>query len=354
MSVSLDLGVSGSESGFSTPQAHLCVYTAGVLLIWYMAGLGLQHILLDTPPVASERAQNYISQTLVRSKILLAAFCMWKGFQIVTGRVRLPDRLVSRETLPAIVRTVGWIVFAGASFAALQSAFMGIKTTIPAILPFAWDEMFRTVDLWVGLGRDPYLWLWPILRSPTLMGTIDMVYTLWIVLIIGAWMYAWAGRGVVSHVRHQYIIATLLTWSLLGNVAAILLSSAGPAYYGAIVGDAEAYAPLMQHLQDLHASKPLGAVAFHDVLWDMYVNPATRMSGISAMPSLHCASSLLLLGLFWRWPIARVLLIGFNVVIYVGSIVLAWHYAIDGIVSAVLVLGIWKLAGVITSKLHAA
>jgi hypothetical protein len=36
---------------------------------------------------------------------------------------------------------------------------------------------------------------------------------------------------------------------------------------------------------------------------------------------------------------------GYAVVIWIGSIHLGWHYAIDGIVAAVLTIGIWNLTG---------
>ncbi len=65
-------------------------------------------------------------------------------------------------------------------------------------------------------------------------------------------------------------------------------------------------------------------------------------SGISAMPSMHVSMSVLMaLGVsslnkklgfaFW----------GFTLIIYIGSFLLGWHYAVDGLVSAPITVFIW-------------
>ncbi|MEE9346686.1 MAG: hypothetical protein V3U82_00730 [Robiginitomaculum sp.] len=58
----------------------------------------------------------------------------------------------------------------------------------------------------------------------------------------------------------------------------------------------------MAELHRINEIKPLGAVQYHGVLLDMYENSARRVGGISAMPSIHCGSTLLILITFWRAP----------------------------------------------------
>ena len=83
-------------------------------------------------------------------------------------------------------------------------------------------------------------------------------------------------------------------------------------------------------------------------------------SGISAMPSVHVAIVVLNALLFST--VSRSLGIaswGFALLIFIGSVYTGWHYALDGYVSAIVVLIIWlsvsrafglPAIGVVTSK----
>ena len=71
------------------------------------------------------------------------------------------------------------------------------------------------------------------------------------------------------------------------------------------------------------------------------------VSGISAMPSMHVAICVLF-GLWvtrFRKLALTVLAWSYAVAIYIGSIHLGWHYATDGVVSAICVLAIWWTTG---------
>lgn len=74
-----------------------------------------------------------------------------------------------------------------------------------------------------------------------------------------------------------------------------------------------------------------------DYLWSVYDNRRFGTgSGISAMPSMHVTMSAWLLLTIWK--LARPLLpfaIAFFVTIFVLSMALGWHYALDGIVGTI-------------------
>ncbi len=82
------------------------------------------------------------------------------------------------------------------------------------------------------------------------------------------------------------------------------------------------------------------------LLHDYRASTLALGAGISAMPSLHNAMAVLFACAAWHanrrmgW-----LFSGYAVLIWIGSIHLGWHYAIDGIVAAVLTIAIWKLTG---------
>lgn len=83
------------------------------------------------------------------------------------------------------------------------------------------------------------------------------------------------------------------------------------------------------------------------MLWQAYAagGPAER-AGISAMPSLHISMVVLMAILGFRTrPALGIAFSVFAVFTFLGSVHLGWHYAIDGYVSLVATLLIWKLAG---------
>jgi PAP2 superfamily len=73
-------------------------------------------------------------------------------------------------------------------------------------------------------------------------------------------------------------------------------------------------------------------------------------AGISAMPSMHVSMACLFTLLAWRVSkVAGMLLFVFLVVIQIGSVVLAYHYAIDGYVSLIATPAIWWASGRVAS-----
>jgi len=68
------------------------------------------------------------------------------------------------------------------------------------------------------------------------------------------------------------------------------------------------------------------------------------------MPSMHVAIALWI-ALVWRAYVPKTTLavFAFFFAIWIGSVMLGWHYAIDGIVSVVIVLVAWRSAAVLTS-----
>jgi len=64
------------------------------------------------------------------------------------------------------------------------------------------------------------------------------------------------------------------------------------------------------------------------------------------MPSLHVAIAVLQALLGWR--LSRklgLILTGYAVIVLLGSVHLAWHYAVDGYLSILLALIVWKASG---------
>jgi hypothetical protein len=87
---------------------------------------------------------------------------------------------------------------------------------------------------------------------------------------------------------------------------------------------------------------PIWAIPLQDELWQGYVDPALVIKGISAMPSMHNGSALLfVLAGYQVSRFAGHLLSAHTILIFIGSVHLGWHYAVDSYLAWALTLVIW-------------
>jgi hypothetical protein len=136
----------------------------------------------------------------------------------------------------------------------------------------------------------------------------------------------------------------MLIWSVGGSLSAILLSSAGPAYFERIGLSPDPYAALMTSLRAVHEVMPVWALDTQDMLW-RYKQEGSAFGGISAMPSMHNATTLLFVLVTWKSkPWLRNAMIIHGVLIFLGSIHLGWHYAVDSYLAWALVIPLWFAA----------
>jgi hypothetical protein len=231
------------------------------------------------------------------------------------------------------------------------ATFSNLKVLIPAIVPFSWDPTLSEWDRLLHGGYYPWQILQPLLGHPYVTSFINAVYHLWFFLAYGVicWQIASTDR---PRLRMQYLLTFVLIWAVIGNIAAMLLSSAGPVYYGRITGLADPYAPLMTYLQHASTIAPVPALQVQDMLWKLYQSQGLALGGgISAMPSLHVAIAVSFVLL--ARAIDRRLAIAFAVfatLIFLGSVHLGWHYAIDGYAGIAGAWLIWRAVGWILGR----
>ena len=147
--------------------------------------------------------------------------------------------------------------------------------------------------------------------------------------------------------RAQFFLSFMLVWILAGTILAILFFSAGPCYYGWVTGSENPFQPLMKYLDSVHGTNFLFAVKFQRGLWGAYQHSEILpFGGISAMPSVHVATAVIiaLAGLRVN-RLLGILLVAYAAMIQIGSVHLGWHYAIDGYFSSVLAVLIWGITG---------
>ncbi|MCP4810834.1 MAG: inositol phosphorylceramide synthase [Proteobacteria bacterium] len=226
------------------------------------------------------------------------------------------------------------------------STFGALKFAIPRIRPFDRDELFHAWDIALH-GGPPFEYTVAVLGSVHATVFINVLYNLWIFLLFS--IVIWQAFTLERRIRMQFLISFVLTWMIGGTLMAMWLSSVGPCYWGPLLGDPNPYAPLMHHLHAVHADTHLWAIDVQEQLWAAYsAQSIETVAGISAMPSMHVATSTLFALLGWaRHRVLGVALTVFALCILVGSVHLGWHYAVDGYIGAAIAAAIWFGVGAV-------
>lgn len=230
----------------------------------------------------------------------------------------------------------------------LIQTFSSIKTMIPLLQPYShWDVDFAEWDRLLHGNIDPWRILQPVVGYPVVTWTLNAIYYfLWFPILLAMLFWQCFDLRRPSQ-RLQFLLTFALAWILLGSIAATAFSSAGPCYFGRVTGLDDPFVPLIDYLKRVNESHPLLALTVQEKLWQFYSSRTfVQGAAISAMPSLHVAMAFLFALSGWRVNrYLGILLSLFTVVIFIGSVHLGWHYAIDGYVSIIAIWAIWKGVG---------
>lgn len=237
--------------------------------------------------------------------------------------------------------------------ALVTGTFSAIKSAIPDLQFFAFDEAFIAWDAALHGGVQPWELLQPILGYAFVTNALDQAYYLWFPVLYHTfyWQIFTKKNPIL---RMQFIIAFLLSWMIVGSAGAVALSSAGPVFLAGLGLDASAFTGLFAYLASIDAVSEIFALRVQEMLWLAYSEGiAMPFEGISAMPSMHVAIAFLLVLFGWQrhWLLATGYAL-FAAMIFLGSIHLGFHYAVDGYVSVLAVAAIWWGSGKIARRVH--
>lgn len=317
----------------------------------YVAAVALLHVATDVPSRYS-LAGNY---QVIASWVAMYALPTFVGY--VVYRFFAKGESIRGGHFWAAVRSRLLSPGATVAFAIIIlllpywiRSFVAMKAAVPEIQPFVWDVRLMEWDRALHFGVHPWLIIQPIVGTPVVSGVIDFLYRAWFPVM---WMtFMWqAWHAPRTSLRSQFLLSFALCWIILGSALAIVFSSAGPIYYGAVVGEPDPFVPLVDYLRAASEVVPMHVLDTSEALWTSYIDPEANALGISAMPSLHVAVVVLMTILGFRthrwlgWAYAV-----FAGVIFVGSVHLAWHYAIDGYLAAFGTVAIWVLSGQIVER----
>ena len=229
------------------------------------------------------------------------------------------------------------------------SVFTSIKLQIPLVNPFSWDPLFAHWDAVIHFGQQPWELLQPILGTSLITHGFYFLYIFGWGLVLNLVLFWQAFSVSRPQVRMRYLVAYVLLWGYFGSVFSTWLSSAGPAFYDRVVGTTSDFTQLNEYLAAVFGSTAPSIIQIQENLWQGYLAAeGRRFGGISAMPSMHIASVTINAIVAWHYSRTMGLLLTvFAFLIFIGSIHLAWHYAIDGYVGALGAVICWYLAGVI-------
>lgn len=289
----------------------------GIWAVRLAAGI----LLLPVGAFAVQRLARLVGARRAPGADLPTLADAWRAF---------PFRPTGRQFLRAVLALMMIALF--------FQLFIGFKGAIPLVQPFTWDTAFMRLDRVLHFGQDPWRLLHPLLGYPLVTQAVDFFYYLWFPVKLGGILwFAWMADGPE---RRQFFLAFLLTWILLGNVAALVFSSAGPCYFELATGTAGPYAGLMEYL---HGVDGLLAVEVQATLLEGYSTTELHtVEGIAAMPSLHVAIPFLFaLATRARSRAVSWGFVAFGIVTLIGSVHLGWHYAVDGYAAVAAVVVIW-------------
>lgn len=296
---------------------------------------------VDTIKIASVYAhQSFVLGTLV---ILISGTLFLIGCAIMREArpvALLTQLITARLTWPGfLVAVLAVLLFTPM----LMASFGTLKILMPLSRDFTWDDTLASIDRMIFQGIQPWELTHALLGSPSATILLDIVYTLWVPTL--ALSVLLAGVAPRLH-RARFFLCFGAGWLLLGVLGAYVFASAGPCY-APLLGTATAheYEGLLERLQTISGSHTLGAVTWQKILWNAHIERDYQFAmGISAMPSMHNYVSVLYALMAWNSkPILRHGSKLFAIMVFIGSIHLGWHYAIDGIASTIAAVAIWGI-----------
>jgi hypothetical protein len=268
---------------------------------------------------------------------------------VAAGWARLRGRSLSG--MVRLLRDNGWLGARLVRFLVLAptlTAFFGSfaiwKSAIPLFYPgFVWDAPLERAEIWLH-GTHPDRLLAPVFGSPVAIVFLDRVYHTWFYLLFA--LVIWQAWEADHRRLRQFWNSFAVLWIVLGIFVAYGFASAGPIYAGLDRGSV-AYDDLLARLTAAEAIAPLFVHLSAWSLWEAARSPGISIGdGISAFPSLHVAMAVLAAFALWRvnsW-LGGALAI-YALLILVGSVMLGWHYALDGEAALLAAAVVWVATG---------
>jgi len=276
--------------------------------------------------------------------------CLIRLIYLLTRRIPekplLEVRNILRGDAPNLILGIPMLLIIPAFF----DAFGQFKGAMHLWIPIYADPYLVRIDRWI-FAKDAWLTFSVILESRVAVIFFDRMYILWFPIMYCT-ICAAAFMARNPERRFCFFATYVASWIFLGNLVAIISNSSGPCFYSYFYKE-DIFLNLCQRLQYLNdTGYPLIALSAQKYLLEQYQSGSDAFGeGISAFPSLHVAmAALVAIFLLDINRFIGAMAVVFCAIIFVSSIILGWHYAIDGIASLFAVPVFWRLSKWIWAK----
>lgn len=207
--------------------------------------------------------------------------------------------------------------------------FMWVKPLLNYLVPFHADPFLASADRFI-FGTDPWRLLTFLNTSPLAFFYHRGWFALMIVTLLVLLMQP------PSPQKSALLLTYFLLWSVFGPLFHTLCPAGGPVFYSAL-GYGDSFSGLVMERETREAA---------DYLWRFYSEQSFGPgAGISAMPSLHIATmAWMIIAIRQFAPRWTGLMAACGLLIFLLSISLGWHYAVDGIFGSLGAYAIWKMS----------
>lgn len=319
------MGGLSRKHAIAAPLAIAALMTAAAMVTWAFSGIGGWGI--------------YFSYVATGASVTLVAVLIWIFVEVANMARQKADRPL-REIWRQLPGRLQLVVLPALVFPIFLASFTTAKLAIPLITGFRWDRYWADVDHAV-FGIDPWRLTHALLTADetralaffyTVIWGFGLAFSMSLVAIC-------ANRRYVA----QFFTAMMTTWFVAGFLGAYLLSSAGPVF--AQLSDPELGVRFEALRRALAASLPPDNPLLYTQKYlasAIGEKIAVRGGGISAMPSMHVAAATIFClsarGRSWNALAAL-----FLAATCLGSVHFGYHYAMDGVVGAMIAVGCWIL-----------